>query len=325
MRRLNPALFATSLLLLLASLLPGPADLSLPEILGGLFGWGEEEHGLIVREIRLPRSLAAFVTGAALALAGATLQGLLRNPLAEPGVLGVTATAILGATTALYFGFAAPLFAVPASASVGALSATLLISLAAVSIRRTATLILFGIGLSSFVGALMSVLLTLAPTPFTLMEMVNWSFGSVANRSLRDLAFALPFLAAGAALCAASARGLTFLALGEEAAAVSGLDIRRHRLLAVGGAGLLTGGAVALAGGIGFVGIVAPHIVRPLTGHDPGRSLLPSALLGGCLLLLADLLLRTLPAFGALRLGVAASLIGAPVFIWIALQEGRQR
>nr|WP_305889058.1 iron ABC transporter permease [Parvularcula maris] len=316
---------SASLLLLAVSLLPGPAELSAWQVITALLGQGDAQARIIVQEIRLPRSLAAFVTGAALAMAGATLQGLLRNPLAEPGVLGVTAAAIFGATLALYFGFAAPLFAVPASAALGALAATLLISFAAISIKRTSTLILFGIGLSSFIGALMSVLLVLSPTPFTLAEMVNWSFGSVANRSLQDILFASPFLIAGTILCLLSGRGLTFLTLGEEIASVSGLDIRRHRLLAVGGAGLLTGGAVAIAGGIGFVGIVAPHIVRPLTGHDPGRSLVPSALLGGCLLLLADLLLKTVPLFGALRLGVIASLIGAPVFVWIALQEGRHR
>ena len=184
-----------------------------------------------------------------------------------------------------------------------------------------ATLILVGVGLSSFAGALMALLLNLAPNPFTLADMINWTLGTVANRSFTDLALAAPFLVAGLLLLWASRRGLSALTLGEEAAAGIGLDLSRQRIAVVVGAGLAMGGAVAVAGAIGFVGIVAPHLVRPWVGHDPARSLLPSALLAGLFLVLADIGVRLLPTEGELKLGVVAALVGAPVFVWIAARR----
>ncbi|WP_155645706.1 FecCD family ABC transporter permease, partial [Erythrobacter donghaensis] len=188
--------------------------------------------------------------------------------------------------------------------------------------RSVVTLILVGVGISSFSGAIMSLLMNLAPNPFTLADMVTWMMGSVANRSLDDLALSAPFIAAGAALLIAARRGLTALALGEEAAAGVGLDVARQRMLVVLGAGLATGGAVALAGAIGFVGIVAPHLVRPWVGHDPARVLVPSALLSGLILILADITVRIIPGDTELKLGVVAALIGAPVFVMIAIRRG---
>jgi iron complex transport system permease protein len=205
----------------------------------------------------------------------------------------------------------------------GALAATALIAAVALRTRGATTLILVGVGLSSFAGALMALLLNLAPNPFTLADMVNWTLGTVANRSFADIGLAAPFLLAGLLLLAACRRGLSALTLGEEAAAGMGLDLRRQRLAVVIGAGLATGGAVAIAGAIGFVGIVAPHLVRPLVGHDPARSLLPSALLAGVFLVLADIGVRLLPTEGELKLGVVAALVGAPVFVWIAARRGR--
>lgn len=318
--KLNLALAAAAAAIVLVGLFLGSAPIGPLRALGASIGLGDPRDVLVVQAIRLPRALAAFVVGGSLALAGAALQGLLRNPLAEPGVLGVSASSILGATLVLYFGVAAPALTVPLASVAGGLAATALIAGAAMRIRSVGTLILFGIGLSSFIGASMSLVLSLAPTPFTLAEMVNWTFGSVTNRSWRDLGFAAPFLTLGAALLFRARRGLTLLSLGEDAAQASGLDLRRHRVLVVAGSGLLTGAAVSIAGGIGFVGLVAPHLVRPLTGHDPGASLLPSFLAGGVLLGAADLLLRIIPV-GDLRLGVVTALVGAPVFIWIALQR----
>ena len=215
-------------------------------------------------------------------------------------------------------------FVVPAAAITGAMLGTLLIAAVASRVRSVATLILFGIGLSSFVGALMSLLLSLAPTPFTLAEMVNWTFGSVSNRSWLDLASTVPFMAVGAVILLIARHGYTALSLGDETALAMGLNVPKHRMITVIGTGLLAGGAVALAGGIGFVGIVAPHLVRPLTDHDPARSLVPSALLAGALVLAADIAIRLLPG-SELRLGVVAALLGAPVFIWIAVQRNGGR
>jgi iron complex transport system permease protein len=280
----------------------------------------------VVWAIRLPRALAALAVGGALGISGAALQGLLRNPLAEPGVLGVSATAALAATVMLYYGLAGIAgFLLPVAAIGGALAATALLALVAARTGSVVTLILVGVGLSSFAGAAMALLLNLAPNPFSLADMVTWMMGSVANRSFADLALSAPFLIAGMAVLLATGRGLSALTLGEEAAAGIGLNVARQRVLVVAGSGLATGAAVAIAGSVGFVGIVAPHLIRPLTGHDPARSLLPAALLGGILLVLADILIRLLPTDAELKLGVVAALIGAPVFVWIAARRGRGR
>lgn len=317
------ALFALgALAALLAACLVGPSDLSAGRALAALFGGGEAADRVIVGAVRLPRALAAFLVGAALGSSGAALQGLLRNPLAEPGVLGVSACAALGATFALTFGLSAvSAFALPVAAIVGALAATLLIAVAAARLASTVTLILVGVGLSSFAAAVMALFTNLAPNPFSLSDLVQWMLGSVANRSLPDLLFAAPFLAVGLALLFRARRGLSALTLGEEAAAGVGLDLRRHRLLVVVGAGFATGAAVALAGVIGFVGIVAPHLVRPLVGHDPARSLLPAALLAGLMLTVSDLLVRAVPTATELKLGVVAALLGAPAFVRIAMRR----
>ncbi|MGV6819061.1 MAG: FecCD family ABC transporter permease [Parvularcula sp.] len=307
---------------LFVACLLGSTPLPPGRVLAALAGQGDVADRLIVWSIRLPRALSAFAAGAALGVSGAALQGLLRNPLAEPGVLGVSATASLGATLALYFGLATlgP-WVLPVSAVSGALLATALISVAAIRTRSVVTLILIGVGLNSFVGALMSLLLNFAPNPFSLADMVNWTLGSVANRSLGDIGMVLPFGAAGVGLLFWFRRSLSALTLGEEAASGLGVDLRALRIATVVGAGLATGASVALAGAIGFVGIVAPHLVRPFVGYDPARSLVPSGLLGGLILVLADIVIRLLPTANELRLGVAAALIGAPIFVWIAAKR----
>lgn len=319
---LLPALLLACVLSLAAACLFGSTALPAERVLAALLGGADAGDRLVVWSIRLPRALAALLVGAALGLSGAALQGLLRNPLAEPGVLGVSACASLAATSALYYGLAAmnP-WVLPLAAIAGALLATALLVLAALRTRAVVTLILIGVGLSSLAGALMSLLLNLAPHPFSLADMISWTLGSVSNRSFDDILLSLPFLLAGAALLLATRRGLSALTLGEEAAAGIGLDLPRQRLLTVLGTGLATGAAVALAGAIGFVGIVAPHLVRPLVGHDPARSLLPAALLAGVILVLADICIRLLPTANELRLGVVAALIGAPFFIWIAARR----
>jgi iron complex transport system permease protein len=317
-------LWLALLLAVLAACLLGSTPLGFDRLLDALLGAGLQGDRIVVWQIRLPRALCAALVGAALGASGAALQGLLRNPLAEPGVLGVTATAALGALGALYLGAAAfTPWSVPLAAIAGALLATLLIAVAALRTRSVVTLILVGVGLSGFAGALTSLLINLVHSPFTLSDMVNWMLGTVANRSFADLGFAAPFVLAGLGLLALSRRGLSALVLGEEAAQGVGLDLARQRLLVVLGAGLATGGAVAVAGSIGFVGIIAPHLVRPWVAHDPARTLLPAALLGALLLVVADITVRLLPTGTELRLGVVAALLGAPLFVWIALRGRR--
>lgn len=306
-----------------AACLLGPTPLGVGRVLAALAGAGPPGDLIVVWEIRLPRALAAFAAGAALGASGAALQGLLRNPLAEPGVLGVSATASLAATFVIHYGLVeVGAFALPAAAIAGALAATALLTAAAARVGSVVTLILVGVGLSSFSGALMALLVNLAPNPFSLADMLDWTLGSVANRSVDDLLLAAPFLAAGWGLLLAARRGLAGLTLGEEAAAGAGVDTRRARRLVVVGAGLATGAAVSIAGAIGFVGIVAPHLVRPLVDHDPARTLVPAALLAGVILVLADVGVRLAPGAAELRLGVVAALLGAPVFLWIAARRG---
>ncbi|MEO1028215.1 MAG: iron ABC transporter permease [Pseudomonadota bacterium] len=301
------------------SALLGPANLSFQESLAGAIDPNSVVF-TIVWEIRVPRAMAAFLAGAALGGAGAALQGLLRNPLAGPGVLGISAMASLGAVFVIYFGLVAAIggYAVPIGALLGAFLATgvLLLSLG----RQTSpvTVILIGLGLSSLAGALLSLAMNLAPKPSSLSDMINWLLGSVVNRSWNDIGLiALPMIIGTLALSRAGP-GLRVLSLGEETAMTLGRGPSRTRAWVVLGSGALVGGSVALAGTIGFVGIVAPHLLRRLVTGDPAGLILPSALLGGILLVFTDLLIRTVPAFGQINLGVAVALIGAPVFIWIA-------
>ena len=297
----------------------GPTPIAVNDSMLALFGAGEPAYQVIVQEVRFPRAFAAYIVGTMLGLAGAAMQGLLRNPLAEPGVLGVSATSSLFATVSIYYGFSAISgYVLPLAAITGALVATFFLSFIAVRISSVVVLILVGVGLSSFAGALMSLLMNLAPNPFTLSDMINWMMGTVANRSLDDIFLALPFMLLGSLLILMSGRSLSALSLGEEVAATIGVNLPGARLVLVLGSGLCTGASVAIAGAVGFVGIVAPHLVRRYVQFDPARTLIPSALLAGCILLVADTFIRIMPTTNELKLGVVAALLGAPVFIWIA-------
>lgn len=306
--RASLLLAALGIAALAAALWLGPVSLANP------FAGGVETR-TIVWDIRFPRALTAWIVGAALGLAGAALQGLLRNPLADSGVLGLSGFAALGAVLAFAFGVSA---LAPAAAIAFALGAAVLVTTLAAAARGPASLVLIGVGLSSFAGGLIALALNLAPNPGALADLVNWTMGSVEGRSLNDVALAGGLLIAGALLIGFAARGLQALTLGEEAAAAIGADLGRTRALVVLGAACCTGGATAVAGVIGFVGIAAPHLVRALSGHDPARLLWPSALAGGALLVYADIAVRLLPTDTELKLGVAAALIGGPVFAAVA-------
>lgn len=327
MRKYRASLALLALLLAMAAtaLAIGPDGVS-PAVAVSWLRGQDPLAAMIIEDIRLPRMLSAGFVGAALGMCGAALQALTRNPLAEPGILGVSAGATLGATLTLYFGFAAlSPWILPAGAIGAAALVTALLASAAVRLRGMASLILIGVGLSSFAGALMALILNFAPNPFSLSDLINWTLGSVANRSLGDLVMTVPFILIGLAMLLTQRRNLSLLAIGEEAAFAHGLDFRRTRLIVVLATGLATGASVALAGAVGFVGIVAPHVVRPWVGHDPGRTLLPAAFAGAIMLMAADMLIRLLPTDTELRLGVVAALAGAPVFLWIAIRRGNVR
>ncbi len=315
----NLFLAALSLVVVVLAVLIGPTQINLSGSVQALFWYGDPSIQIIVQDIRLPRALAAYVVGAMLGLSGAALQGLLRNPLAEPGVLGVSATSALFATFSIYYGLSSvAAFVLPLAAIAGAMLATLLLAFVAMRVSSIVVLILVGVGLSSFAGALMSLLMNLAPNPFSLADMVNWTMGTVANRSIDDLLLAAPFMLVGSIMILAMGRTLSALSLGEEVAATLGVNLSRARLMLVIGTGLCTGASVAIAGAVGFVGIVAPHLVRRWVEYDPGKTLVPAAMLAGIILVCADTFIRIVPTMVELKLGVVAALIGAPIFIMIA-------
>jgi iron complex transport system permease protein len=276
--------------------------------------------GEILWVIRAPRAAAAAVVGASLGLSGALMQGLLRNPLADPGVLGVSATAGLGAALSIIVGLGLTPGGVETAALLGAAGGGLAITLFAARFPEPEALILFGVALSSFAGALTALVFNLAPSPVTLSEIMSWLLGSVENRSWGDVAWALAPLAIAALLSLSTGRALRVLTLGEETARTTGLGLGRLKLLALVAASIAAGGAVATAGVIGFVGLAAPHLVRRFVREDPGRLLLPSALAGAVMLVLAA---RLLPTPAELKLGVLTALVGAPLFAVIAWRAAR--
>ena len=280
--------------------------------------------GEVLWQVRAPRAVCALLVGAALGLAGAVMQGLLLNPLAEPGVLGVSAGAALTAALAIVCGFAAIPGAVEASALAGAAGAAVLLTGFALRVRSPEALILFGVALSSFAGAATALIFNLSPSPIATAEVMSWLLGSVQNRSWIDVAWVAPAVGIAALFARASSPGLRMLSLGEETAATSGLDMGRLRIFALIAAAVAAGAAVAVAGVIGFVGLVAPHLVRAAVRGDPGRLLWPSALAGGLILVLADLLARVTPTDQELKLGVFTALVGAPLFALIAWRAARE-
>ena len=310
----------------LASLAFGPVALCPADLALLVSDQGDPLVRTILLDVRLPRVCAAALAGLALGASGAAMQGLLRNPLAEPGVMGVSSCAALFATACVYFGYAAAApWLVPIASMAGALFATSLIAVTSLRLRGIASLILLGVALSAVAGAIMALFVNLAPNPFSLTDLLNWTAGSVANRDWGDIAISLPFIGVGCGFIISAQSSLTVLTLGEEAAHGLGVSLRRTRLVIVVGTGLATGGAVALAGMIGFVGLVAPYMVRAAVGHDAGRAIIPSALVGSALLMAADIGIRLFPWGNELHLGTLAALIGAPVFALIAFKMGSIR
>jgi len=315
-RALYAALAALVATLFMASLLIGPAGFGPAEALRALFGGQGEAVSLVMREIRLPRALLGVMVGASLGLSGAALQGYLRNPLAEPGLIGVSSSAALGAVIALQSGAAAAFaLALPLAALTGALIAVLLILLLAGPRGSSLTLILAGIAIGALAGALTSLALNLSPNPFAVAETVFWMLGSLADRSFTHVGLALPFMLAGWILMAGLGRGLDALTLGEDAAAALGIRLDRLRLMLVLGVAASVGAATAVAGAIGFVGLVVPHLLRPLVRGRPGALLAASAFGGAAMVLAADIAVRLVLPERDLKLGVLMAIVGAPLFL----------
>lgn len=320
-RRAALLLLALLAALVLMSLFTGPVDMPARRLIEGTLA-GELVPSRILLDLRVPRTVLCVAIGAALGMAGAAMQGLLRNPLAEPGLLGVSSGAALGAVLALYTGFADRFaLALPLAGFIGtALSVSFVFFLAG---RHTATtaLILAGVAVSSLCGALISLVLNWSANPVALNEIVFWMLGSLADRSARDMILAVPFIAIGAALLLSGRRGLAALSLGEEAAHSLGVGLGALRTRVLLGCALCVGASVSVSGSIGFIGLVAPHLMRPCVKGDPARLLPLSALAGAVLLTVADLTVRLLHKQGPeLKLGVLTALIGAPFFLVLILR-----
>lgn len=324
-RLLLAALAAITIFLFLASLTVGPAGIGFGDSIAALFSDKSDAIALIMQEVRLPRAVLGLMIGATLGLSGAALQGYLRNPLAEPGLIGVSASASLGAVLAIYTGLSAvfPL-ALPLAALAGAVIAVLIVQALAGASGSVLTIILAGVAVTSFAGAMTSLALNLSSNPFAAIEIMFWMLGSLTDRSMTHVWLAAPFMLIGWIMLAFLGRALDALTLGADTAASMGVSMRRVQLLAVFGTAASVGAATAVAGAIGFVGLVVPHLLRPLVGGQPSRLLPASALGGACVVLAADVLVRLIAPDRDLKLGVLTAIVGAPFFLWLVYAERRK-
>ncbi|MBO9714650.1 iron ABC transporter permease [Sphingomonas sp.] len=274
----------------------------------------------IVLELRVPRAILGTAIGAGLGLTGAVLQGYLRNPLADPAVVGVSSSAALGAVATIVLIAAATPLLVFAGAMAAGCGSMLLLAGLAWRADSAVAFVLAGTVLASLSAALTAFLISIAPNPYAVAEIIDWIMGSLTDRSFAEAQLAVPFIAAGCVLLLLTGRALDALTLGEDAARSLGVRLARTQLLIVLGAGLAVGASVAVTGVVGFVGLIVPHLLRPLTGARPGALLLPSLFGGAALVLAADSLVRLAPGAQELRLGVAMSLLGAPFFLLLVLR-----
>jgi len=317
-------LAALVVLLALGSLGIGPVRLSPLTVIDALFGGGTDTQRIIVGEIRLPRMILGLAIGAILGLSGAALQGLLRNPLASPSLFGAPQSAAFGAVLMIALGWAdVRSYALPVAGIAMAFASVFVLLGIAGRSAGLLLLILSGLAISSLAGAATALVMNLSSNPFAALEIAFWLLGSLEDRSFRHVMLALPFIIAGALVLISQRSAFRALSLGEETAQSLGVDVGRLRLLVIAGVALGVGGAVAVSGTIGFIGLVAPHLVRPLIGHDPARLLIPSALTGAALLLAADIAVRIIPSTTDIKVGVLTSIIGVPFFLYLIVRERR--
>jgi iron complex transport system permease protein len=325
-RRLSVTVVLAALVVLLAliSLGTGPVRLSPLAVIEALFGGGTDVRQIIVQEIRLPRTVLGLAIGAILGLSGAALQGLLRNPLASPSLFGAPQSAAFGAVLVISLGLAdVRSWALPVAAIAMAFASVFVLLSIAGRNAGLLILILAGLAISSLAGAMTALVMNLSSNPFVVLEIAFWLLGSLEDRSFRHVMLALPFIAAGAVILMSQRNAFRALTLGEETAQSLGVDVGRLRLAVIVGVALGVGGAVAVTGTIGFIGLVAPHLMRPLIGHDPARLLVPSALTGAALLLSADIAVRIIPSSSDIKVGVLTSIIGVPFFLYLIMRERR--
>ncbi len=284
------------------------------------FAVNDDPLWVIILELRIPRTILGVAVGFALGVSGAALQGYTRNPLADPGVLGVSALAALGAVMTLFFGvtISSP-WLLPLGAMTGAIGGVAVLLLLAGATSSVLTFILAGAILNTVASAGVALALSLSPNPWALNEIVNWLMGSLVDRSNSDVFISIPLIALGCGLLMMTARALDALTLGDMGARSLGVNLAATRLLLALGVGLATGASVAATGVIGFVGLVTPHLMRPLVGARPGALLIPSGLAGTVLVLAADIIVRLMPSVVEIKLGVAMAVLGGPFFLGLLL------
>lgn len=285
----------------------------------------EATRTFIILDLRLPRTLLAILVGGVLGLAGAVMQGYLRNPLADPGVLGVSACAAFGAVLAIWFGISGlAVWVLPVCAMVTAMAGMALLYMLAVETNRITTFILAGIILNSLAGALTSFAISIAPNPFATAEIINWMMGALTDRSMEDVLIILPFVLLGGGLLLTTGRALDGLSLGEMTARTMGVDLSATHRRILMGVGISVGATVAVTGIVGFVGLVVPHLLRPFVGERPGALLVPSIFGGSALVLAADTVVRALPGGTEVKLGIVMALLGAPFFLYLLMKMRSQ-
>jgi iron complex transport system permease protein len=314
--------------LTLALLLLAIASLSAGRVWVPWSAWlsaGQDPRWAIVFGLRLPRTLLAIMVGGALGLTGAVMQGYTRNPLADPFVLGVSSSAALGAVLTLYFGAAGEAsWMLPVAAMAGAAVGVMILLGLAGATSSIITFVLAGVIIQTVCTAGIALALNLAPNPWAVNEIVNWLMGSLADRSMEEVQLALPGIVLGVGIMLTTGRALDALTLGEAGAGSLGIDLGFTRLIMAVGVALAVGSCVAVTGVIGFVGLITPHLLRPIIGARPGALLIPSFLAGAALTLAADILVRMTPAATEIRLGVAMAALGGPFFLALLISMRRR-
>lgn len=319
-RWMTPALMALVLVLAIGSVLIGKITLT-----WDVWSHQDEVSRAILLELRVPRAVLGVLIGAALGLAGAAMQGYLRNALADPGTLGVSSSAALGAVLSIFFGIAdLHPWALPLSGVAGGIIGMAALFMLAGLAASVLTLVLSGIILTAIAVAGISLALSLSPSPWAAGEIVRWMLGALTDRSLDDLTIAGPVILVGSIAILGSRQSMDALTLGEAGARSLGIDLNRTQWLLCLGVGLVVGASVAVTGIIGFVGLVVPHLLRPIVGARPGALLIPSAIGGAALVLAGDIVVRLLPGGSELQLGVVMSLIGAPFFFALLYSQRRR-
>ena len=304
------------------SLKIGPVPVSLIDALAAVTHPVWDSNAIIMWDLRLPRSMMCVLVGGALALAGAALQSFLRNPLAEPSIVGISSTAALGAVISIVSGFHAfGALSTPGLAFVGGLAGGIVLASAAFKIKNTNNLILVGVGISSISGAVTSLILSLSDNPFAINEIVFWMLGSLTDVSLFHTAIVTPFVLVGGALLLGCRRDLNLLSLGGDTAATIGVVMNSLKYRVVIGTALTVSAVTAIVGIIGFIGLMTPHIARPLARNEPGKTLAYSIPIGALIVLLADIAVRLTPTAGEMKLGVFTALLGTPFFLYLIKRQ----